>query len=355
MRERKDEMGRVNDLADLNLITTEEQGRRLNQINDESIVKIKQAAVEAKKLADETGNASLANFTSAFDDFEKIERRRAAIENIKRVEQDINDVMGRRNTQIETINTLRDSGNKSEAEARENIKTILNDTNPVLKQMVQDGLALARALKDPGMIATFESLAAQIERTNDTLFDGTQMAEDFASGFTNAFNSFIDGTKSAGDAFRQFAADFIKQIANMILQQIIFNAVKGIAGGAAGGLNGAMAGVAHTGGIAGRTGSSRRVSAAWFSNAVKYHSGGVAGLKPNEVPTILERGEEVLTRDDPRHKYNQGSGNQQTSVKIVNAIDSSSIVSEGLNSAQGQKAIINFIRANKSQVKAVLQ
>lgn len=78
-------------------------------------------------------------------------------------------------------------------------------------------------------------------------------------------------------------------------------------------------------------------------------------MKPNEVPTILERGEEVLTRKDPRHQYNQGSGNQQTSVKIVNAIDSSSIVSEGLNSAQGQKAIINFIRANKSQVKAVLQ
>jgi hypothetical protein len=81
----------------------------------------------------------------------------------------------------------------------------------------------------------------------------------------------------------------------------------------------------------------------------------MAGLKPNEVPAILEKGEEVLTRDDPRHQNNQGSGNQPQSVKIVNAIDSSSVVSEGLNSTQGQKAIINFIRANKSQVKSVLQ
>lgn len=35
-----------------------------------------------------------------------------------------------------------------------------------------------------------------------------------------------DGAKSANDAFRQFASDFLREIAQMILKQIMFNAVK---------------------------------------------------------------------------------------------------------------------------------
>jgi hypothetical protein len=38
----------------------------------------------------------------------------------------------------------------------------------------------------------------------------------------------------------------------------------------------------------------------WFANAQRYHVGGIAGLKPGEVPAILKQGEEVLTADDPR-------------------------------------------------------
>ena len=53
----------------------------------------------------------------------------------------------------------------------------------------------------------------------------------------------------------------------------------------------------HKGGIAGLDGSFTR-----------YHSGGIAGRMPNlqanEVPAILQRGEEVLTRKDPRHRDN---------------------------------------------------
>ena len=40
-----------------------------------------------------------------------------------------------------------------------------------------------------------------------------------------------------------------------------------------------------------------------FAGARRMHSGGLAG---NEVPAILQRGEEVLTADDPRHRGNAG-------------------------------------------------
>lgn len=62
----------------------------------------------------------------------------------------------------------------------------------------------------------------------------------------------------------------------------------------------------HEGGIAGAGGVLRRVPALAFAGAPRLHEGGMLGLRSNEVPAILERGEEVLTRDDPRHQRNGG-------------------------------------------------
>ena len=48
----------------------------------------------------------------------------------------------------------------------------------------------------------------------------------FASGFTDAFFEFAEGTKTAEEAFKQFAASFLKQIAKMIIQALILKAIK---------------------------------------------------------------------------------------------------------------------------------
>lgn len=182
-----------------------------------------------------------------------------------------------------------------------------------------------------------------------------------------AMDSFIDKIaesglqiKALGDAFRQFAADFLKEIAKMILKQAIFNALKQ-AGAAAGGWVGAVmtavgtAASQHTGGVTGKSASRRRaVAAGWFTNAVRYHNGGIAGLAPNEVPTILKRGEEVLTESDPRHVANGGRAGGNIDLKVVNTIDAGSFVSEGLNTKAGGKAFMNFVRANQAAVKRQL-
>lgn len=60
----------------------------------------------------------------------------------------------------------------------------------------------------------------------------------------------------------------------------------------------------HTGGIVGDYSVSKSVNPAVFQNATRYHSGGIPGLQPNEVPIIALNDEEVLTRSDPRHRYN---------------------------------------------------
>lgn len=63
----------------------------------------------------------------------------------------------------------------------------------------------------------------------------------------------------------------------------------------------------HSGGIAGQGGGGRSVPASIFANAPRYHTGGIAGLAPNEVPAILQRGERVLTIGEQRAMRGGGS------------------------------------------------
>ena len=91
----------------------------------------------------------------------------------------------------------------------------------------------------------------------------------------------------------------------------------------------------HEGGIVGRDYSFQRtVPASLFQETFKYHTGGIAGLRPDEIPAILRRDEEVLTRQDPRHRYNNGAG---PNIQI-NVIDQRSANSPPVEVQQSQTA-----------------
>ncbi len=184
------------------------------------------------------------------------------------------------------------------------------------------------------------------------------------SGIINMFDAFAqaiangeDAVGALGDAFRQFAANFLMEIAKMIIKQALFNTLQQISKSLTGGLFGA--GLLHTGGVVGASGvgvGSRNVSPAWFSGAMRYHSGGIAGLKPNEVPAILKAGEEVLTERDPRHIKNGGGMAQGGGrAKIVNMFDAASFLHESLNQALGEETILNYVRANPSAFKQAME
>lgn len=79
-------------------------------------------------------------------------------------------------------------------------------------------------------------------------------------------------------------------------------------------------------------------------------------------PMPIERGEEVLTRSDPRHRYNGGTGGTESGggsvepkINIINAIDAGDFVSKGLGTPAGEKAILNWMRANTGAVKQALR
>jgi len=196
------------------------------------------------------------------------------------------------------------------------------------------------------------------------LMTGKQINETFAQGAANAFDRFAqavaegkDVMSSLKDAFLQFAADFLRQIAQMIIKQMIFNIIGGATGSGGGGLGGGIAGaigsIFHEGGIAGRSAPTRTIDAGWFQNAMRYHTGGIAGLRPGEVPAILKRGEEVLPQNDPRHVANGGGGGT-TSIKNVVVFDPAEVLSKGLASKVGEKVLLNFVRENKGAVQQAL-
>jgi len=70
----------------------------------------------------------------------------------------------------------------------------------------------------------------------------------------------------------------------------------------------------HSGGLVGHASNMITADPAIFSAATRYHSGGIPGLAPNEVPIIALDDEEVLTRNDPRHRYNLKNKSTDASV-----------------------------------------
>jgi lambda family phage tail tape measure protein len=76
--------------------------------------------------------------------------------------------------------------------------------------------------------------------------------------------------------------------------------------------------VAHTGGVLGSDSLERRsVDSGLFASAQRFHTGGLPGLGPDEVPIIAKVGEEVLTGDDPRHRANLSRGNGSAAPVVI--------------------------------------
>jgi hypothetical protein len=72
----------------------------------------------------------------------------------------------------------------------------------------------------------------------------------------------------------------------------------------------------HSGGIVGKNASfSGYASASIFAGAPKYARGGLVGLQAGERPIIAHDGEEVLTKNDPRHR-NNGGGSKVFNITV---------------------------------------
>lgn len=293
-------------------------------------------------------------------------------------EKQINDLLSLRRDLLEQIKYAESQGDYTTADK---LRTQYNDVNEQLKQAIDKQIAYWQAAGGPAADLAIAKLTAQknaLENVkNNAILTaqtiGTQLGQSlnsFGSTFLDNIAQTGDVFQSLKDSFRQFASEFLLQIAKMILKQALFNALQGAAGG--GGIFGSIIGAAasavgsaHTGGVVGGTGLNQRsVNPGIFSGAAKYHTGGVVGLQPWEVPIVAAKGEEVLTEDDPRHINNYGAGGDSTNggngnsgmpnFQIINAIDADQVVQQGLSSPAGTKTFMNLIQANRSKIKGMI-
>lgn len=350
---------------------------RINKELDERYNKMKLTATEAE-IENTLTEAGLTLQNAAGRAIaEKITRNRESVD----LEEKINALMVQRNALQADIQFQQDQGN---FDAAAGLTTQLQGVNGELVKAANNSIAFWQSFGGPnaaGAIAGLEAMKRTVQTgLEKPLINVEQIMQSISSAGTTAFSSAAEalyklasGSASLGDtihslgaAFRTFTAEVLSGIAKMIVQQIIYNALLsfaksmgyGGAGGAGAGAATTAASVLHTGGIAGRPGASRSIGMSAFIGATRYHTGGIAGqpaLADNEIPAILKPEEEVLTRNDPRHSFNGGGVAQQpVNVKVINTIDPADMVSQGLNTAVGEKAVFNMISANKTRFKALL-
>ncbi|WP_242137017.1 phage tail length tape measure family protein [Sphingomonas sp. TREG-RG-20F-R18-01] len=282
------------------------------------------------------------------------------------VTRPVNDLTNQRDALRQRQDFLRSNGNDQGANA---LAPQLDAVNAQLRESIDLAIKFYEALdpKTDPLHRTQEQIDAitlSLQSSRDSSVEwgrvmnvsAKSIAQSFASTLTSAIDRFTQSVaegknvfKAAKDAFLDFAASFLRQIAQMILQQIAFNIAKGILKSF-----GVPVGTNHTGGIAGRDRTeTRSVSPAWFAGAAHYHTGGIAGLKADEVPAILQKGEEVLTRSDPRHRANGGaSGGSGGETRVINVFDPAAALEAALSTPAGGKAILNHVRDNQQAWKS---
>lgn len=150
---------------------------------------------------------------------------------------------------------------------------------------------------------------------------GGDIGSALVGAFQSAENAIGDFVKTGKLDFRDLVTSMIADLAKLAARRFILGPIANALSGALGGAGGIFANILHAGGVVGAPGPGRMVPALAFANAPRMHTGGWAGLRPDEVPAILQRGERVLSR---REAAGYGQAGASTVNVTINARDAES-------------------------------
>jgi lambda family phage tail tape measure protein len=134
---------------------------------------------------------------------------------------------------------------------------------------------------------------------------GGDIGQSLVGAFQSAENAVGEFVKTGKLNFRDLVTSLLADLAQLAARRFILGPIANALSGVFSGSGGIFANILHAGGMVGATGPSRMVPAMAFAAAPRMHTGGVAGLRHDEVPAILQRGERVLSR---REAQNYGAG-----------------------------------------------
>jgi len=146
---------------------------------------------------------------------------------------------------------------------------------------------------------------------------GGDIGNSLVGAFTSAENAIGNFVRTGKLDFHDLITSMIADLAELAARQFILGPIANVLSGALGNVGGVFAGVLHAGGMVGGAGPSRMVPAMAFAGAPRMHGGGFAGLKPDEVPAILQRGEMVVPRGQAARYGQTQSGATNVNVTIM--------------------------------------
>ena len=221
----------------------------------------------------------------------------------------------------------------------------------ILRQMTSEALA-AKIFETVGAEGALKGLMSLGTKTTDAAAQQAAAVAASAALTTGAATAGTAITTGAVTGATALTASGTATAASIVAGAQTAAAILAAAsagGGAGGGVGGILSGLFHSGGIVGSGGAARMMPPIAFANAPRYHSGGIAGLAPDELPAVLRRNEEVLTRNDPRHRYN-GGGQQAVTLKNINLFDTQ-VIGDYLATGEGEKVVLNIVSRNRNMLR----
>ena len=212
---------------------------------------------------------------------------------------------------------------------RDALKKSLEATGNGLTDTTTSAEALSQAVTGAGKAAR---TAAEVAKTAwklaaDSLKEYATKAMDMGKGLGDSLVGAFQGAENAiGEFVKTGKLDFHGLVASLLADMATLSARKFILGplanalsGALGNLGGIFAPVLHAGGMVGAGAPQRMVPAMAFAAAPRMHSGGWAGLRPDEVPAILQKGERVLNRREASQFGTAGAQNITINIQTRDA------------------------------------
>lgn len=364
-------------------ISQEEYRAKVAQTNielGEGVARAGQAVREfAESMRDMMDPAAFATMMARVD--QTLATHNAAILNqqteLAAAEADANLVIAERDRLLEGIRTQYDLGLISESEMVRRV----NETNDQYRERIallaQAAIDAARATatntpeqaaQQAATIAYWDQILLKTQHARQELTELDRvMIGSFFNNTVTAFDTMaqsianvITGQQGMRDMFAdlgvasaQFFAQFLRDVGQALIKMALLKMMEQSGNPYLVAAAGVMQ--RHNGGVIGSGGAhTRRVDPSWFAGAPRFHNGGLPGLQPNEVPAILEKGEEVLDRDNPRHILNGGGAGGGGSNRFV-LVDDRSKVAEAMNSAEGEEVTMIHLRRNIPTLKQMLK
>jgi hypothetical protein len=316
-------------------------------------------------MGDTTGVADVGRLINVEGDMAELAR-------LERQYQNVTDRMSIRERELQV---QKDAGMLTEAQMRREVLTLHQQTATEVEGMIPKMQALATATGSEEAINRVARLKVEVAGLKTVADDvATRINGDVENAFTTMFEQIGSGAKSASDAFGDFARSVLAAINRIAAQKIAEELFGGMTKGGAGGLGGLVSGFFKWAGFAGGG-----------------YVSGPGTATSDSIPARLSAGEYVLRADAVRrvgvdflHALNGGlrigltgprwSGQRlafadgglvpdvaqapaaapSQSVRIVNVIDPG-MAADYLNSAAGEKTILNVLSRNGSAVRELLR